>query len=376
MLSPVSGGYTLIGPSPFLRPSTSPVIQCDATNEAAIFIGRVITSDGGSHTIDTSGSSSIGWRTGSVTFSNGGTTLVVGIAPVDTSSGPPPRAVNSSNAISFDVSASYTGGGGGLSANSWVQSVPTSGSKTIANGDLVAIAVQMTARAGSDLVQVGSAAASDYMLRPCVTAYTGAIYAAQQQVPNCLITFSDGAVGWFDGGDVYQSVAAVSYNSGSSPNEYGQLYQLPFPVKVCGLYGIVSILASGRDFDVVLYSDPLGTPVAQRTVSIDGNTVASTGAFYFRELFATPYDIAANQPIGVVVKPGASSVSAYSKTLNNAAHRIADLWGTSGYGISRSSGAFSNINSSLDHLYVGMIVSAFDGGGGGGVSRARAFGGV
>jgi hypothetical protein len=63
-----------------------------------------------------------------------------------------------------------------------------------------------------------------------------------------------------------------------------------------------------------------------------------------------------------VFKPGGSNVSAYFKTLANSAHRIADMWGTSGYGISRASGAFSDANSSLDHYYIGLLVGAFDSG--------------
>lgn len=365
-LQSLPGGDSLIGPSLLASPQTPSAIQCDAANEAAIFIGRIATSDGASHAIDTTGSSSIGWRTASVTFADAGTTLVVGLAAVDTTSGPAPRAVNSSNAVTFDVSGSYTGGGGGVSANSWQETVPSSGSKTIANGDLVALAVQMTARGGSDLVQVGYAATADLLLRPSVTSYTSGLYAGQTGVPNCIITFADGAFGWFEGSDIAKARNTLIWNNGSAPSEYGQLFQLPFPVRACGIYSKIATLASSRNFDAILYSDPLGTPVVQRTASVDANTISNINGFFFRELFSSPYDVAANQSIGVVLKPRtSSSIQAYSKTLNNAAHRIADVWGTSGYGISRSSGAFANINSSLDHVYIGLIISAFDSGGGG-----------
>ena len=37
-------------------------------------------------------------------------------------------------------------------------------------------------------------------------------------------------------------------------------------------------------------------------------------------MFSSPYDAAADQNIGAVIKPGASNITAYYKTLANAAH--------------------------------------------------------
>lgn len=329
----------------------------DAANEATIAIGRVATSDGGSHTIDTSGSSSIGWTTGSVTFANAGTTFKVGIAPVDTGNGPPARASNASNVISFDVQASFTGGGGGVTANSWQSSVPTSGTKTIANGDLVAICTQMTARGGADSIIQPHGSSNATVLRPTVTNYIGGTYTAASALPNFLITFSDGALGWLVGSDVFSTVNAQSWNSGSATKEYGQLYQMPFPMTIYGLWGFLNPSA---DCDLVLYSDPLGTPSAERTLSIDSNVAPSAAVRRFFDLFPSPYQAAANQPIGAVFKPGGSNVTVNYKTINDAAHRVADVFGTSGYGISRDTGAFSNANSSLDHYYIGLLVGAFE----------------
>ncbi len=344
-------------------------ITSDAANEAAIFIGHIETSDGGSHTIDTTGSSSIGWRTGSVTFASGSTTFKVGIAPVDTGNGPPGRASNAADVISFDVSASFTGGGGGVTANAWQTSVPTAGTKTIANGDLVAICMQMTARGGADSINItyGHSNCGAVFNRPALTSFTGAAYAATLGMPIALITFSDGALGWIYGADVASAMTAQTWNSSSGTKEYGQLFNLPFPYKVHGLYGWVFPSSNAADLDFILYSDPLGgSPVAEKTVSIDANTIASVATARRTEvMFAAPYSVAANTNIGAVYKPGATNVSAYYKTLNAAGHRVSDPWGTSGYGISRASGAFANANSSLDHYYIGLIVSAFDDGAGG-----------
>lgn len=339
--------------------SSSVNVTVDAVNESAHFIGRIEWEDGGSHTVDTSGSSSIAWRSGASTFANAGTTLKVGIGAVDTGTGPPARASNTTDVVNYDVVASFTGGGGGVTSNAWQTSVPTSGTKTIATGDLVAVTIQMTARAGADSVIV-QWYGSNAQQRPTTTTFTGAAYSTPGGTPNVIIRASDGTYGWFAGGFVTSLIQPRAWNSTGTPKEYGQLYKLPFPVKIYGLYGWCNCSA---DFDVVLYSDPLGTPVAEKTASIDLNVVSVASARYFEEWFSTPYTTTTDQLIGAVYKPGTSNITAYYATLGNAAHRVAHPWGTQGYGISRSTGAFSDINSSLDHLLIGLIVGAADSGG-------------
>jgi hypothetical protein len=330
-------------------------IILDATNEASIFIGHMVTSDGGSHTLNTTGSSSIGWQTGTSTWANTGSTLVVGVASADTSAGPPGRAANSSDVITFDVSASYTGGTG-ITTGSWHASVPTTGTKTIANGDLVAICHQLTARGGADVVRV-VANSTEAQHLPLVTSFTGGSYAASVSTPDCIITFSDGALGYFFGTDVFSTISTRTWNSGSAQAEYGQLFQMPFGMKVSGLYGWVD---PDADFDLVLYSDPLGTPVAEKTVSLDANVMVGASGRRFSILFPSPYLVRPNQPIVAAFKPGGSNISTYYKTFNDAAHRITDPYGTAGYGVQRTSGAFSDSNSSLDNYFVGLTASAFE----------------
>jgi hypothetical protein len=356
-----------IGPSLFANPLAAPGNSntvLDAALEAQIMIGQIVTADGASHTIDTSGSSNIQWRAGTVTFANAGTSVKVGIGAVDTANGPPGRAVNVADLITFDVSKTLTGGGGGITTAAWQTHVPDSGSKTIANGDLVALSVQMITRGGADVVNVQFVNSSGGAHLPEVTDFTGGAYSNNALgFPDAIITFSDGTLGYFFGTTVQSSVSSRTYNSSSSPSEYGQLFSLPFAVRVSGLYGWVD---PDGDFDLVLYSDPLGTPVAQRTASFDANWVSSSATKRLEALFATPYDIPANTPFALVVKPAGTSITISYKTLANAAHRIVDPWGLSGYGVSRSggSGAFANANSSLEHYFIGLFAGGFDAGGG------------
>lgn len=334
----------------------------DAANEATIMVGHVFTEDGATHTIDTSGSSSLGWRSAAVTFANASTTVKVGLAAVDTANGPPVRAVNSTNVITFDVSRSMTGGGGGITANAWQEHVPTSGTKTIANGDLVAFCVQMTAFAGADLVNVSrvSSAPAVVSVRPVVTDYLGGTYTGTAFMPNAVITFSDGVRGYFFGGNVASVTSgSQSWNNTSGTKEYGNYFKLPVSSKV---YGIVAGVNISGDVDIVLYSDPLGTPVAQKTVSFDLNTagVAAANRLCY-VLFDSPYLAPANQPLVAAIKPTtATNVSTTYVTVNDANHWKAHSLGANCYAVSRNTGAFAVQNSNKDRYFVSLVAGAFD----------------
>jgi hypothetical protein len=339
-------------------------VTIDAVNEAYHGIGQVFWEDGGSHTVDTTGSSKFEFRvtSGSFVFANAGSTVKVGLAAVDTTNGPAGRAVNVADVITFDVSKSFTGGGGVLTTG-WQSHTPSAGTKTVAHGDTVVFCMQMTARGGVDSVNMQGASASPSAAFPYVTQFVGGTYTvATSLLPVMVLIASDGTLGYFFGSSVLTSVTTQTWNNGSALKEHGNLIVPPFPGRVHGLAFNTSALAA---FDAVLYSDPLGTPVAERTVSIDENTVASnSNALYHVRLFSSPYDFTANQPLGAILKPTTvTDISAQYITVNDALHQNAYAPGSSSYAINRASGAFAAQNSQKDRFGIGLLVSALDTGG-------------
>jgi hypothetical protein len=351
----VAIGQPFIPGSVLGLPGATSLLQ-DAAKEACIMHGHIITDDGGSHTIDTTGSSSLGWRAGAVTLANAGTTFKVGLAALDTANGPPARAANASDVITLDVSGSYTSAAA-PTANAWNQKVPDSGTKTIANGDLVAFCTQMTARGGADAVNTSNGTGVVGVPRPGVTGFVGGSYADAGTPPNAVITFSDGHLGWFYGGAVFATASTGQSFNNTGTNEYGNLFQLPFPVKIYGLYAACNVAG---DTDFVLYSDPLGTPASAKSVSVDLNVISTSQARYSSYLFASPYTTTANKPVAAIVKPtSATSVQFVYKTYNAAAHQVTEMCGTNGYAVNRASGAFAAQNSSKDRFAIGLLVGAF-----------------
>lgn len=353
-------------------------ILLDATGESLTMFGRIFTEDGGSHTIDTTGSSSFGFRTGTVSATwNAATVLKLGVGTMDTANGPPARATNVANVITFSASKSYTGGAAPASA-SWIDVAPDAGTMTIANGDLVGFSIQMVTEGGTDsfnaTVQATATGGSGGF--PAITTFLSAAYAAAARIPNVVITFSDGKLGFFAGGYVASvGTTTQTWNNGSSPNEYGNFFQLPVPTKV---YGIASYCAVLGDVDFVLYSDPLGTPVAEKTVSFDLNVIgATTGTPELIALFSSPYTTTASQPLAGIMKPtsGTNITSAYM-SFNASAHQKAYQLGTNCYAINRASGAFAAQNSNKDRYTTGLLIGAWDDGSGGGstgTSKSRVF---
>jgi hypothetical protein len=337
----------------------------DAGNSAGVnygitFVGHVYTEDGKPHTINTSGASSLGWLANAVSLSNAGTIIKVGLAAVDVDNGPPARAVNVGNAITFDVSRTMLGNSGQITANSWQEHAPDAGSKTIANGDLVAFAIQMTASAGG-YVNIGAGQTSLWGTtfppsRPCATLFGTSGFVRIPTYPNCVITFADGSKGFFAGGLVYSIPRTLAtWNNASAVKEYGNFIQMPFAAQIAGIEAGSTI--SG-DTDFVLYSDPLGTPVAVRSVSVDGNAVSIAGMTSGRFMFSSPYIAKANEPLAVVIKPGATDSTCYYLTVAHASHQKAHSLGSGAYAINRDTGAFAAQNSGKDRFGIGLLVSA------------------
>lgn len=338
----------------------------NAANLAVCMIGQIWWPDHTSHTVDTTGSSAIGWRSGSGIFANSGTTLNVGIAAVDASNGPTGRPSNAAGVINFDVAAAILGNSGLVTSNAWIESVPTTGSKTIGHGELVAVCWQLSSRAGSDAVlirSVGTAGVSSGIPNFCI--YNGSSFSAQGLMPNCVVRASDGTRGYLIGSSVASSSSSQSWNSGSTTKEYGNIIQVPYP---CKAYGVVDYSNVGGDTDFVLYEDPLGTPVARASVSIDANTVGTSSIAIYGAMFTTGFGftLAANTPYAISKKPTtATNVSLSYLTFGNSAHQTSVPGGDNGYAVSRNTGAFSAQNSQLDRYFLGLCVGGGDAGGGG-----------
>lgn len=355
----------------------------DATGEQVAFIGHCyIDGRAASKTISAAGGGSISFRVNSLTFANGGTTLDVGIQDISTSSGPVARPDGT-----FDVKKTLTGGGGGLSANSWntISMTSGSGSKTISHGDLIAVMFDMTARAGADSVQIGTTYGiypSNYATRPTVmTNLGGWASLGASGVPNCLITFDDGTLGILDGTLLSDGAGITSedYSDSTNPDERGVVFQVPWDCKIDAYYVRMNQQSgAAADCTLKLYSAPTtaASAVANSTITILGEQLDAS----FQEstaIYTLPAAISLSKNTDYCLALKADStgtIGLYYYVQSSATHRAFLPGGTTMAKATRNNGAGNFSTTTTTQYMMGVRISSFDdgtGSGSGGGSRSR-----
>lgn len=302
---------------------------------------------GGTKTISAAGGGSIVWVAGAVTFSNGSSVFKVGIQDVSTVASP------AQGDGTFDVYAQFTGGGGGVSANTTNTSVMTSGTKTISHGDLISVVMEMTTRGGTDLINVTRLSDGIFTTTkmPCVTTNTsGSFVDIGNSAPKAYIVFDDGTIGWFFGVNfTIDATSTVNYNSGTgTADEYGNLIINPFTFYATGIGFFGSVAGNSSDAELLLYSDPLGTPVAERTITMDATQISlTTTAENSSYAFPVPFMLRANTPYGITIRPTtANNITIYYDNTNSSVGGKTGAANGNCYAIRRldNTGAFSDYN--------------------------------
>ncbi len=282
------------------------VVTLDATGETLHMSGAIYFADGYSSTAKTlsaAGSGKIIWLTNTVTFANAGSTFKVGLQDLSTASSP------CQGDGTFDVYAEFTGGGGGISSAATNTSTMTSGTKTISWGQEIAISFEFTARAGADSITVNTVAphrrGANFSLPMCSDNTSGSYARTANTAPMAILQFDDGSLGFIIGTIFYSAVGSVSYalDTGTA-DEYCNIITFSTPRRIIGA-AVNSLLVTSQavDAEIILYSDPLGTPVAERTYIYDG-TIAPTFTQSGEKLimFSSPYNVNPNTPIALSVR--------------------------------------------------------------------------
>lgn len=347
----IPGAFTYLPTAPFFNNSSGSTITLNATGETCFMVGHVVLENplSSSKTISAAGSGKIVWVAGSVTFANGSSTFDIGIQDVSTASSP------AQGDGTYDVKASLTGGGGGITASATNTTTMTTGTKTIANGDLIAITFAMTARGGADSVAVNTQAAAFAGVTtlsglPAIVENTGGAYARNStSIPLAYMVFDDGTLGWVYAAGFTPTFTTQAFNSGSATaDEYGNLINYPFTFMALGIRVTILFAGNSSDLELLLYTDPLGTPAAVKTITVDATQIAATAtAINNYYMFSSPYLIKANTNYGITARPTtANNITLYHRTVASVTEGKSVDIGTYNYAIRRldNTGAFSDFN--------------------------------
>lgn len=290
-----NGMFAMVGPGPYGGTGAGiagPLITMTAANRGYGMVGRLRLENpsGGSKTISAAGGGKLCWLPWtSPVFANGGTNLRIGIQDI---------ASTGLGDTNWDVYADMVGGVETITQFVYKQNAMTSGTKTMNDGDIIGIFIEMTARGGADSIGFGYQANSapysnnSFGGYPYWLSNTGGTYAKGGTLGGfSSIIFDDGTIGWIDQ-NVYFPASPTGtdgsdFSVSSSPDEYGPVWSLPFKCRVYGGFTRVLNVATADAFEYVLYSNAKGTPTIVETITANPQHFRTGGgisSFYF----ATP----------------------------------------------------------------------------------------
>jgi hypothetical protein len=301
----------------------------DAAAEKVAFIGTVYI-DGrpaGAKTIS-SGGGKIHFLPGTATFADTTgtpTTIRVGIQDLDDTTGGSGAGVGAAVDGTFDVYDDLVAGTDTITTSTWKTVTMSSGTKDITHGQKIAVVFDMTSRGAgaTDTVQVTGVAIQVANAGWPQVQHNTASWVRQNSLPICIIEFDDGTLGTIEGGLPISAITGQSFASNSTPDEYGLIFQLPFESTAISLWMIAKPTTNAANGELILYSDPLGTPVAEATISLDANNFQLSDGVRFGEwTIPTAVTLAANTDYAVAFRPTTTTnVSLTLFTLPDANYR-------------------------------------------------------
>lgn len=278
-------------------------ISINAAGESHAVIGHLRLAGGATgKTFSAGGGAQIVWLTATTTWATAGSTVRVGLQDVDTTTGV--------EDTTFDVFFDYVQGTDALASSTYQLATMSSGTKTLSDGDLIAIVVEMTVRNGADSVQVSSTLVGGTQSNAALGFPYGsinngiALAKSTTQLAYAVLKCDDGTVGWIMGTPVIRSlVGTVAVNSSSTPDEYAGVFTPTLTMQVCGIGVTLAAIGASDTFEVILYTDPFGSPSATVTVTADQDVVAGSASNGTHIYHIPPTTLTAGTTYAVAFRP-------------------------------------------------------------------------
>jgi len=322
----------------------------DAAGEISGTIGAMFNKSGGTHTCSSAGCAVYVDIQTATAWANVGTSVRIGLQDV---------GADGFGDGTFDVFADLVPGTETLTAATNRYAME-SGSKSVANNQLVSLQLTMTARAGADAITPDG-----QQFVPSTYTNTGFPYGFRNAGANAknlimtkmMIEYDDGTYGWINGNYVlsYNQGAntGVTFGSGSTPDEYAVAGSFKKDCALSSITWAVDDQVSGDDYELLLYDSPLGTPAVHTGGTITANPVLTNLASGFNAQtynFATPIIVSAGVQYGFAIRPTTVNTItiAYENITNSAsiiaAYKAAQfLDGMGLYSRTNQTGAFGTI---------------------------------
>jgi hypothetical protein len=143
-----------------------------------------------------------------------------------------------------------------------------------------------------------------------------------------IIKFDDGTYGWVRGTAVYPIVLGNINNAldvGDTPDEYIGTFTVPVPIRVSGIgWAMEDDNAATEAYELILYSDPYGTPVAEQTVSIVAvEKTFESSSLHWIWFPITEETLVPGTTYGVAIRPTVGTISLWYIDLQSATFEAA-----------------------------------------------------
>lgn len=328
----------------------------DAAGESVAYVGQIFLSTGHGTSATLNSSCSISYLNGpsAPTFANTSTVVRVGVQDV---------ATNGIEDGEWDVYGEITGGSGLIVDDKITTVAMTNGTKTITHGDRIAIVIELMSVGGTDNIKPGYSPTS-LAVNPHITVDNAGTNTPTKSSasPNGMINFTDGVFGHFGEQTVPIELKQNSFSSSSTPDEYAIIFQLPFDATITRLIGAVGEVDLTEDAELILYTDPLGTPTtnSQMTIAVSAAECGytATGSGYMDFELSVPFQASKNTTYAIAYRPTTTGLrTLITKVLPTADVRTLSIFGNTVYGGVRTNqtGAFTTSTTEIADL--GCIIS-------------------
>jgi hypothetical protein len=237
---------------------------------------------------------------------------------------------------------------------------------TVAAGEFVCIAVRWVSfTAGNLTIRHNYNALGPFVGRgvPYALANTGS-WAKSSSPPLFAVEYGDGSRPHVGGFPTNSTTISQTVNTGSTPDEVGAYFSVPFPCKVKGV-ALKITPVTGHTYAVKLY-DTDGTSVLASKTGIDSDISTLTGGSPHMVLFTAEATLTAGGLYRVTFLPETATNQTWFRASVDAAATL-ESWpgGASFYKTSRSdAGAWTEDQTQIPQM--ALLLSALDDGAGGG----------
>jgi hypothetical protein len=289
--------------------------------------------------------SKVGFRTGTVTT---GDTLKISLQGVNASGNPDGTILASGNAYQTLVVAD-------TNDNTWFLVTLVAGASVTKN-DPIAIVIEFNAWVAGNLnISAGGTGIGTNHYNVYTDLYTAA-WAKSANLINVALEYSDGS---YSSGFTHpmSTLSYYTYNSGSSPDEYGNYFQIPFP---CRAVGIVAYSDLDESATFTLYDSDGTTVLASKQLLLAQRIGTAVGLCW--AYFATPVNLLKDTWYRMTVVPNTvTSIGLSYFAVDLAGQMNSYSLGQKCYQTSRTdAGAWTQ--DTLRRVQMALLVDSFDDG--------------